>query len=161
MAKSFWSKRKDSMQTAGGYIKATDSVSRPMALLMTVVGILIVGGLLFGVFATTRWAVGKITNDDTSTISSTDNGSNNNGSSTPNSGGTGTNTAQVAPGPSITATTSTSTTTPSAPTPTPVATPPATTASAIPRTGSSNYISVFMAIALLGYLAYRKKQLQD
>jgi hypothetical protein len=46
MAKSFWSKRKDSMQTAGGYIKATDSVSRPMALLMTVVGILIVGGLL-------------------------------------------------------------------------------------------------------------------
>ena len=56
MARSFWNKRKDSMNKAGSYIKATESVSRPTAFVMTILGILVIGGLFFGVFWGARWS---------------------------------------------------------------------------------------------------------
>ena len=157
MAQSFWSKRKATIDTAGGYIKAADSVSRPTAVIMTVLGILIVGGLLFGVFTGTKWAYGRLTD---------------NGSTTTQKGTTTT------PGPSITATSSTSTTTPSsvaAPTTTAPATPTvaqptttptvvattATPSKKIPQTGAGSNTALFISVAILGYILHRRRALKS
>ena len=74
MAQSFWSKRKQDIQSAGGYVSDTNSVSRPMAALLTVAGILIVGGLLFGIFAGTKWVITELTDDNTSNVATIDEG---------------------------------------------------------------------------------------
>jgi hypothetical protein len=142
------------MTTAGGYIQATDAVSRPTAILMTIFGILLVGGLLFGIFSGTRWAYGKLTDKSgKTTITQT--------TKTPAS------TTTTTKGPSITATTSTATTTPSTPAVTPptatapvVATTPVNT-SKLPQTGAGSNIGVFVTLTVLGYIAYRKKLLKN
>jgi cytoskeletal protein RodZ len=122
---------------------------------MTVLGILIVGGLLFGVFTGTKWAYGKLTDD---------------GKGVATTGQTTTS------GPSITATSSTSTTTPSpaTTTPTPVAptvaqptTTPTVVATAaapskkIPQTGAGSNTALFISVAVLGYFLYRRRALKN
>lgn len=150
MAKSFWSRRKDSIQNASGYIKATDSVSRPTALLLTLFGILIVGGMLFGVFMGTRWAYGKLTDSDSgskapATVSVAPPAPS---SSTPS------NTATSNP---VTVTSSTATTAPSTP---PVATVTTPVAGAdLPNTGPGSTTGLFFATLIISYLLYRKKLL--
>jgi cytoskeletal protein RodZ len=157
MAQSFWSKRKDSVSKAGGYIKAADSVSRPTAILMTVLGILVVGGLMFGIFSATRWAYTQIAGKKDNTT--------------------------ITQGPSITETSSTSTTTPStdnassttntqatAPS-TPVATTtpststaPATSAStnsSLPKTGAGSNALLFVALVCVSYAVYRRRQINS
>lgn len=156
MAQSFWSKRKATIDTAGGYIKAADSVSRPTAVIMTLLGILIVGGLLFGVFTGTKWAYSKLT-DDGNNVATTQKGTTNSG-------------------PSITATSSTSTTTPSPATTTPAPTTPtvaqptttpavvATTtvpSKKIPQTGAGSNTTLFISVAVLGYILYRRRALKN
>jgi len=152
MARSFWSKRKDNLQTASSHVKDTDTLSRPTALLLTVFGILIVGGLLFGVFAGTRWIIAKVSEDDATNTAATSQPS-----PSPNTQPSQTNPAPVS-NPSITATSSTSTTTPS--TPAATTTQVASTTTNLPNTGPGSYLGVFIAVAILGYLAHHTRTLR-
>jgi cytoskeletal protein RodZ len=149
MAKSFWSKRTNSMATAS-------AVSRPMSLVLMVVGILIVGGLLFGVFQGARWAFNQLAGNDTvATNPSTQ--------VEINSPSTNTSTPSVpATNTPITATSSTSTTKPSTPAATskPVAVP-ATNTQALPQTGPASNTAIFLAVLLISYIAFRKISLKN
>lgn len=156
MARSFWSKRKDNLQTTASHVKNTNSVSRPTALLLTLVGILIVGGLLFGVFTGTRWIIAKVSEEDVATTATTSTTTTQPPSST-NTQPTQTNPAPVG-GPSVTATSSTTTTTPS--TPAATTTQPLSANTSLPNTGPGNYLGVFIAVALLGYLAHYARTLR-
>lgn len=158
MAKSFWSKRNVGTDTTN-YIRSVDAVSRPMAVLLTVVGIVVIGGLLFGIFQGARWSFAKLSGNDssdsteiTSTTTSTD--------TTPGTH----NTPETTPSNStITATSSTATTTPSASSTT-VAPTTSTTANAsksLPSTGPSSNVAIFCGVLLVSYLAYRKKLLKS
>lgn len=159
MAQSFWSKRKNDMSTAGGYVKSTSAVSRPTALVMTVLGIVVVGGLLFGIFSAARWSFGKLADNDTTPKPA--NVATSNTTTSPSDNSTSnTNTA-----PSVTATSSTSTTTPSATSTTtskPATTTPAVVATAnLPHTGPVSNTAVFVGLLVVSYLVYRKKLLKN
>lgn len=149
MALSFWKKQGDNISTAESYMKATKAVSRPMAGAMMIFGILVVGGLLFGVFWGARWSFDKLANNGNTskptTVATT------NKPTGPTSGSTDVTT------PSITATSSTSTTTPSTPAP---ATVPVTTAN-LPHTGPASNAVLFLVIFTLSYLVYRREQIKD
>ena len=156
MAQSFWSKRKQDIQSAGGYVSDTNSVSRPMAALLTVAGILIVGGLLFGIFAGTKWVITELTDDNTSNVATIDEGNDSAPVNTPSTTPTPATPPMQAtppattPSPSITATSSTSTNTPSTP-----------AVKTVPNTGPrENYLAIFFATTLVAYLVYRKKLLK-
>ncbi len=155
MAQSFWSKRKNDMSTAGGYVKSTSAVSRPTALVMTVLGIVVVGGLLFGIFSAARWSFGRLTDNDTTPKPA--NVATSNTTTSPSDNSTSnTNTA-----PSVTATSSTSTTTPSA-APKPATTTPAVVATAnLPHTGPVSNTALFVGLLVVSYLVYRKKLLKN
>jgi cytoskeletal protein RodZ len=160
MAKSFWSKRKETMSRAGGYMKATDTVSRPTALLMTILGIIVVGGLFFAVFWGARWSFEQLANNDSGSSQTSDQTSDNGSSTNGASSGSGeTSSTETSGGsPPITATSSTSTTTPS--TPPPVAVAPTTvpaTSSNLPHTGPGSTTAFFFAMLIISYLAYRKR----
>jgi len=156
MARSFWSRRKESINNAGTYIKATEAVSRPTAFIMTVLGILVIGGLFFGVFWGARWSFEKLSNS----------GNNDKGSSSvavntqnPSNSSNGSNSPSASK--PVTETSSTSTTAPS--TPSPVTTPatiPATTNS-LPHTGPGSTTAFFFAVMLISYVIYRKKLLKE
>lgn len=150
---SFWSKRKESMNKAGSYIKATESVSRPTAFIMTILGILVIGGLFFGVFWGARWSFEKLSGSGDNDTKPKNVAVSNSGSSTSSNTSGSTQT--------VTETSSTSTTTPSTPAPvTPPASVPATTAN-LPHTGPGSTTAFFFAVMLISYLIYRKKQLQN
>ena len=152
MARSFWSKRKDSMNKAGSYIKATESVSRPTAFVMTILGILVIGGLFFGVFWGARWSFEKLSGSGDNGKKSSDVAVNTPSSNPSN----GTSTSKP-----VTETSSTSTTTPSAPKPTPAPANVPATSTNLPHTGPGSTTAFFFTVMLISYLAYRKKQLQD
>lgn len=63
-----WSKRRKVVKDAENYLKATDVVSRPMAVLMSFAAFVIIGLLLFSVFLGGRWAYHKVKGDDTSSV---------------------------------------------------------------------------------------------
>lgn len=125
MAQSFWSRRRDNYDNMGSYVRATETVSRPTAMLMGFLGVFAVLALLFSVFWGARWAYGRL------------------------SGNINTNTTKTAKPNKTTKTTSTTTTndkkdTTPAPPATPLTTPttptPSTTSSAtttITNTGPS------------------------
>ncbi len=159
MAQSFWSKRKQDIQSAGSYVNDTNSVSRPMAALLTVAGILIVGGLLFGIFAGTKWVITELTDDNTSNVATIDDGNDNipvntpgtTTTPTPATQPTPTTTSTTTPSPSITATSSASTNIPSTP-----------AVKTVPNTGPrENYLMIFLATSIVAYFIYRKKLLKD
>ena len=153
MARGFWSKRKNDITIASNYMQATDSVSRPSAIFMTILGILIVGGLLFGVFSGTRWVYGKLSNRDSKpTVSVVKNDNNPTATSLNTSNSETSNAGTESTGPKVTVTSSTSTNTPSSTT-----TPASTTATKLPQTGPESQLSVFIAAAIIGYLIYRKR----
>ncbi len=66
-----WSKRRKMVKDAENYLKATDVVSRPVAVLMTVIAFIIIGLLLFSVFLGGRWAYHKIKGDESSVTTTT------------------------------------------------------------------------------------------
>jgi len=59
-----WSKRRASVKNAENYLKATDVVSRPMAILMSLVALIIIVALLYSAFLGGRWAYNKIRGND-------------------------------------------------------------------------------------------------
>lgn len=61
-----WSKRRAAVKDAESYLKATDVVSRPMAILMSLVAFIIVGSLLYSVFLGGRWVYEKVKGNETS-----------------------------------------------------------------------------------------------
>lgn len=154
MAKSFWSKRTSTPTIAGDYQRPTGGVSGPMSIALIVVGILIIGGLLFGVFQGARWAFNQLSDDDTIATVPTSQGPTTDTTSTTDSSNT-----------QITATSSTTTTTPSATTATtPVVsttTVPATNTQALPQTGPASNTIVFLAVLVISYLSFRKLSLKS
>ena len=63
-----WFRRRKMMSEAGSYLKATDVVSRPIAIVLTVLTFLIVGGLLYGAFLGGKWVFERFSNDDTPAV---------------------------------------------------------------------------------------------
>ncbi len=117
MAQSFWSRRRDTYDNASSYMRATEEVSRPTAILMGMLAVFAVVALLFGVFWGARMAYSKLTGRD--------------------------NTASVATN-KTTVTSSTSTSTSNAkttPTPTPTPTPTTTNSSNTSTSSSSSSIT--------------------
>lgn len=150
MALSFWKKRQ-SDQTSDSYIRSVNSVSRPISLILTVVGILLIGGLLFGVFQGARWSFNKLAGNDSPKVSRPSNVSQ----------PTTTSSSGSSAAPSVTATSSTSTNTPSSSsTSTTSAAVPATNTQALPQTGPGSNTAIFLAVLLLSYFAYRHKSLK-
>jgi cytoskeletal protein RodZ len=145
------------MDTAGDYLQATSSVSRVSALLMTVVGIILVGALLFGTFWGARWAYAKLTDTDPKTVSAP-NTAPNTSPNTPTNQTTPQPSTPTPPtnNPSITATSSTSTTTPTSPAPQPAQNRPAS----VPNTGAGSNIALFTSLLALSYLVARRKMLK-
>lgn len=165
MAQSFWSKRKDSVSKAGGYIKAADSVSRPTAILMTVLGILVVGGLMFGIFSATRWAYTQIAGKkDNTTVtqgpSITETSSTSTTTPSTSSQTSSPNTTPTTPAPASSTSTASSTATS---TQTPVSTTTQTVAatSNLPRTGAGSNALLFIALVCISYALYRKRQINS
>ena len=157
MAQSFWSKRKKDMTSIGSDGKATSGVSRPTAALMTVLGIIVVGGLLFGIFSAARWSFGKLAdNDATSKPANVATSSTSPNSSDDSNSNTNTT-------PSVTTTSSTSTTTPSSTsstTPTIKPVTPAPTAN-LPHTGPVSNTALFIGLLIVSFLIYRKNLLKN
>lgn len=60
-----WRKQRKLMRDASSYVRATDAVSRPVAVLMTVVGFLIILVLLAALFLAGRWTYRQLTKDNT------------------------------------------------------------------------------------------------
>lgn len=114
MAQSFWSRRRDGIDTAGSYMRATETVSRPTAILMGMLAVFAIVGVLFGVFWGARTLYTRLTNNDDS----------------------GATTSQTTP--TTTVTSSTSTSESNAPKTTAVTTPPpvGTTPTAAPAVKS-------------------------
>jgi hypothetical protein len=59
-----WSKRRAAVKDAENYLKATDVVSRPMAILMSLAVFIILGSLLYSVFLGGRWVYDKLKVND-------------------------------------------------------------------------------------------------
>lgn len=150
MARSFWSKKKDDLIKGASYTRPSDAVARPNSLFSTILGILFVGLLFFGVFWAARWGYTQLTDDSPKPVA--------------------VNQDPNANGPEITETSSTSTQTPSTtPVPTPSASTPApnttpqtgptTTPAAVPNTGAGSNVALFFAVAVVSYLVYRRANL--
>ena len=71
MAQSFWSRRRDTIDNASSYMRATETVSRPTAVLMGMLAVFAVVAILLGVFWGARLAYSKITGRDTASTSQT------------------------------------------------------------------------------------------
>jgi hypothetical protein len=154
MARSFWSKRADS-QVAGDYPSTSVAQSRPRSILFAVVGILIVGFLLFGIFQGARWTFGKLAGTETTVVERDNNNSSNDGVATTNpSRPTNTPVPTPAPDP-VTETSSTTTTTPNRPV------VPPTNTQALPSTGPASNTAIFFGVLLVSYLISRKKSLKN
>lgn len=153
MARSFWSKKKDQLAGATSYTNASSAVTKPASAFATILGVLLVGVVLYGVFWSARWGFGKLLgNDDTPKVTL---GGNTSGDTlTPD-------TTQNTP---ITATSSTSTTTPSAQNP-PTNTPSVVSAgpapTTVPNTGAGTNMAVFFTVLGASYILYRKKSLNS
>lgn len=59
-----WAKRRAAVRDAENYLKATDVVSRPMAILMSIVVFIIIGSILYSVFLGGRWVYDKVRGDE-------------------------------------------------------------------------------------------------
>jgi hypothetical protein len=152
MAKGFWKTLIGSGSVNDDYTTGALQPNKTNGILLTIAGILLVGGLLFGVFNGARWAYNKIAGGDSANTITTVDPINE---------------------PSVTETSSTSTTTPqvaaptattpevTAPTPAPVVatTVTGTAPAKLPQTGPMDYSVVFVPMLAIGYLAYRKKLL--
>jgi hypothetical protein len=156
MAKSFWSKRTDQTGMTTGYNTTPGSVSGLTGLLLTIAGILLVGGLLFGVFNGAKWAYNKIAGTDSSSYTAVDDNktitatsSTSTGSSTGSGSTTPATTPATAPivatAPSTPATSTTST----------------TSAKKLPQTGPNDWMLIFAPIFAVSVLAYRGKLLKN
>jgi cytoskeletal protein RodZ len=71
MAQSFWSRRRDNYDNLGGYVRATETVSKPTAMLMGFLGVFAVLALLFSVFWGARWAYGRLSGNTVGTVKTT------------------------------------------------------------------------------------------
>ncbi len=147
---SFWSRSRDNLQTNSG--------QRVGGLLGTIIGILIIGGLLFGVFMGSRWLYAKLTDDQPNNIATqnTDNssstGQTSNGSSTSDQSPSGSQSqsagsSQTQNGGQATIVASGAST---------------STPQAVPNTGpTENYLLIFFSVSIIAYIAYRKKLLSS
>lgn len=117
-------------------------VQTPGAIALTIVGILIVGATLFGIFRGSRWAFSKIATTDT-----------------PNKSTSQTTDQPTKEG--VTITSSTNTTTSSAPAaPAPATSPTSTSVTpsntnSLPQTGSGNYGLMFVGLMVIAYMTSR------
>lgn len=144
MAQSFWSKR----QQTGSYAQSGTSNAR--VWVVTIVGIFIVGLLMYGVFAGSKWAYSRLTSPDRP-VASTQN--------TPGEGPTTSSTQAPTPtaptttiAPSTSPVTITSSTTTSTP-----QTASQPNGNALPNTGPGNWGALFVVSSSLAYVLYRRK----
>jgi hypothetical protein len=155
----FWQRTRDNITAPAQYIQATDSVSRPMAVLASLLLFFVIAALLIGLFFAGRWGYAQLTDR-------------NSGSST------GQISTGQAPKPETAPATNTDTTTPAgsnqggvtATTPESATTVPRGTTSpntpnavvnavqnptAVPNTGTGSAIVVFLVATVAGTLLYR------
>ncbi|MEM6997277.1 MAG: hypothetical protein AAF413_00015 [Patescibacteria group bacterium] len=61
---NFWNRGRDGVNDAQDYLRSTDHVSRPMALLLSLFGFLLVFAVVFSLFLGGRWLWNKLTEDN-------------------------------------------------------------------------------------------------
>lgn len=69
---NFWNRGKDNVTDAQDYLRSTDHVSRPMALLLSLFGFLLVFAVVFSLFLAGRWLWQRLSDsgaDNSSTTS--------------------------------------------------------------------------------------------
>jgi hypothetical protein len=173
----FWQRTKDSITAPAQYIQTTDSVSRPMAVMMSLLGIFLVGALIVGLVFAGRWGYEQITGKDSKPASgqvSTGDSSQNAGGTTESSEtgsgtitnrtpGTSSSTNDVQNSTSPRGTTGSSATVNGSAT-TPTNTGSGNTATSVPNTGPENLVALFVITSLASALAHRlylQKRLKD
>ena len=142
MAK-FWQRAKDQLTAPAKYIQTTDTVSRPMAVMMSLVMLLIVIAVILGIFFAGKWSYSQIANKSTkpnkpaavvsvkepakpAKSSESQNTQATNSSVGTNANSPATDTAQQS-----------------------------TTSSAVPNTGPQNLVILFVLSTFMGALIYR------
>lgn len=156
----FWQRTKDNFTAPAQYIQTTDSVSRPMAVMLSLVMLFVAIAILFCLFFAGKWAYEQITgkNDKpanpttgiTTTPPSTDSGSSTTSEGSGNTAtvtANGTGSAVVTSRPEgTTSTTNNATQGNSSNT---------TAASNVPNTGTGSMLGIFAVSSVIGTLAYR------
>ncbi len=152
----FWQRTKTQLTAPAQYIQTTDRVSRPMAVMMSLVLFFVAIAIIVGLVFAGIWGYNKVTGNSSkpaspitgiSTGVSTDSkndgatqGSSGAAAVTSNGTGTATVTTNQPANSSSSATTNQST---------------ATTAGSVPNTGAGSTLGIFIAATILGTLLYR------
>ena len=156
----FWQRTKDQLTAPAQYIQTTDSVSRPMAVMLALVMFFIACALIVSIFFVGKWGYEQVTgkNDapadpitgistggvtDSKVDSSTTSPNTNGATVTPTTGGTATVTTNQ---PAASSSVSTTQNTGSQST---------TTAATVPNTGAGSTLLVFVISSSIGMFIYR------
>ena len=167
-----WFKRTKDPLVTDDYLQTAETVSRPMAIIYTIVMVFVVGALAFSLFFGGRWLYQNLDGSDktkptvvnnpiTTTPPATTSGTNGSGSTAITSATTGQASQPAATTP--TGGTTTNTTKPAATSSTSANQPATQTAArAIPATGPAETMAVFVAaiaIGVFGHQLYLRKRL--
>lgn len=164
----FWQRTKDTVTAPAQYIQTTDSVSRPMAVMMSLLGIFLVCALLVGLVFAGRWGyeqiAGKESKPASGQVSTGDTNQNSNGATQSTDTGSATITNRT-PGTSSSTNdvqnstsprgTSGSSATVNGGTTTSTSTGNGNTATSVPNTGPENLIALFVVTSIASALAHR------
>jgi len=143
VAQSFWSKRHQASNFA------QSGANNARVWVVTLVGIFLVGLLMYGVFTSSRWAYSRLTGPD-SPVASTQNTPDEEPVAGSTQAQTPTAPTTTAPSTSpVTITSSTTTRTPQ--------TTSQSTSSTLPNTGPGNWGALFVVSSSLAYVVYRRK----
>lgn len=86
---AFWNRQKQDYEAASAYLRSADSVSRPMAILLSLLGFLIILSVVAGAFFGGKWVYGRLWGDDNeSTVAIVDNSQDQSESSSQNNDST-------------------------------------------------------------------------
>lgn len=158
----FWQRTRDQFTAPAQYIQTTDTVSRPLAVMTSLLMLFFAIAVILGLFFAGKWAYNEIAgNNDVpanpvtgistgistappseDSSKSADSNSNGTATVTPNSPGTATVTAnQPTGGSSTSASTSSSTS--------------SSSATSVPNTGTGSLLGLFIGSTIIGTLFYR------
>lgn len=156
----FWQQTKDRLTAPAQYIQETDSVSRPLAVMMTLVLFFVAAAVVVALLFAGKWGYDQIAGNNNapanpvtgiSTGASTSSGMSS-GASNQNTGSTATVTSN---GAGTAAVTSTQPSTTSVTSSTSSQTSTSTSVSAVPNTGAGSMLAIFGLSSVIGMLCYR------
>ena len=143
------------------YLQTTDTVSRPMALIFTLLIVFVVGAVAFSLFLGGRWLFQNLDGSNAPKVQVVENpitvttpsAASTSSNTTSNSSGSTSSASQTKPSTTTSTAASTSSTATQTATSTPT-TGPSTTAESIPATGPTEVLGVFIVTMLLATFAH-------